>query len=281
MSKQVVSGVGARYAVVFGLATDGLPAAVHGADAGFAGTLIEGIKDLTVTDPVPQRVTHYGDDNPFAQDSLPPIEVGSFTMNTGKTNIQLDALIQGQKMRTINSNVMVAGNTDKRGSEPQLTFMAYRQALDTQKGSATMGKLRQWNFKIYPSVRISPASQGMAQTTSDKTYNATPTVVAATPWGESFSEADWGNSTAEYVEGTTDYHPRFNVWRGNGSKTSFSLSHPPYSSSELTVWVQGTGEVTPSSVNVSATNPAFTLSVAPGDDKLVFAMIETNAPGNT
>lgn len=280
MSKQIVSGIGARYGVVFELAADGLPTAVLGADAGFYGTLVEGIKSMTANDPEPQRTTHYGDDNTIAQDSLPPTEVGSFTIVTAKTNIGLDAAMNGQKVRTINSNVYVAGNTDKRGSEPQLTGMFYRQALDTQKGSATMGKLRQWHIKIYPSARYSPASQSMEQAATDKTYNATPTAVTETPWAESFNEANWGASQAEFIEFTTDYHPRLNVWRTNASKTAFSLSHPPYDSSSLTVWVEDTGEVTPSNVNTSATMPSFTLADGVAG-KMVLALIETNAPGST
>lgn len=281
MSKQVVSGIGARYGVVFELASDGLPTAVAGADLGFAGTLIEGIKSLTANDPEPQRTTHYGDDSSFAQDSLPPTEVGSFTITTAKTNIGLDALLGGMKVRTINGNVYVAGNTDKRGSEPQVTAMFYRQALDTAKGSATMGKLRQWHVKIYPSARIASTSQSMEQGATDKTYNATPTIVTSTPWAETLNEVNWGASQGEFIELTTDYHPRLNVWRPNASKTAFSLSHPPYDSSSITVWVQDTGEVTPSNVNVSATYPSFTLADGVSGGKLVMALIETNAPGTT
>lgn len=281
MSKEIVSGIGARYAVAWALDGNGLPAVVGSSDTPVQGTLIQGIRTLSATDPEPQRVTHYGDDDAFAQDSLPPAEVGSFTVTTAKTNITLDAYLEGNKLRTINSNVMRVGNSDKRGSEPLVMFAAYRQALDTGKASATLGSLRQWHVKIYPSTRLSPASQSFEQGATDKTYNATPTKVSKTPWAETFTEANWGATSGEFIEFTTDYHPRFNAWLGNGSKASFSLSHMPVDSSSLTVWVQDTGEVTPSSVNINATNPAFTLSSAPASGKLVFAMIETNSPGNS
>lgn len=279
-SKEVVSGVGVRYAVVLPLNSEGLPMPDAASAALSQGTLVQGIKTMSVTDPEIQRIQHYGDDETFAQDTLPAADVGSFAITTAKSNMILDAMVEGNKVRTVNGLNMRAGNTDKKGSSPQLMFAAYRQALDTKKGSSSFGKLRQWNLKIYPSARISTQSQGFEQGATDKTYDATPTKVSSTPWNEVFNEANWGNSNGEFIEITTDYQPRFNYGRGNGTIVAFQLSHPPFSSSHITVWVDGT-QTAPSAVDTSATNPAFTLGAAPGVGKQVFVLIETNAPGNS
>jgi hypothetical protein len=279
-AKSIISGVGARYAVIFNLGTDGLPDINSSSATMVNGSLIQGLKTVTVNDPDPQRFNHYGDDGPFAQDSLPPTEVGNITITVAKQNKVIDAMIEGNKVVTKGQLTMRAANTDKMGNEPQVFFAAYQQALDTDKSSDTFGKLRQWNLYMWPSIRLSGKTKSMEQGISDKTYAGTPTKVTETPWNEAFSESVWGNTQAEYIDTSCDYQPRFNVALGNGTITSFVLTHPPVSSDYLNVWVDGT-PATPSSVNTSSTNPAFTLSSAPGVGEKVFAIIQTDEPGIT
>jgi hypothetical protein len=279
MASRTVSGGGVRRAVVAVLDENGFPNTSGTTDLLTEFTRIGGIKTVATTDPEPQRFTHYGDDSPYAQDSLPPSEVGSFTFTTSRSNMTIDSLLEGNSTVTIGNIQVRAANTNKRGSEPLVMFAAYRQALDTDDdNTGTFGKLRQWQLRIYPSTRISPASESFEQLNTDKTYNATPTPVASTPWGQAFTEAIYGNTSAEYVDITTDYQPQLAFGEGNGVKASFSLPYAPVSSSNLKVWVDGTLQ-TPSAVNISTTNPAFTLSTAPGSLASIFALIETNQPG--
>lgn len=276
MGKSIISGVGARWGYIIPLdSADGLPSINTSTAVPAQGTIVQGIKSASFNDPEPQRITHYGNDRPFAQDSLPATDVGSFAIVTAKSNMVLDAMVEGNKVRAVDSINFRAGNTDKRGSEPQVTFMIYRQALDTTKGSATFGKLRQWHMKIYPSCRIAPSSEAFEQGATDKTYNATPTPFSYTPWNEAMNETNWGNTEGEFIDGMTDYQPVFNWWLGNGTITAFQLTHAPFSSSHLHVWQDGT-LVTPSAVATGA-NPAFTLSAAATNAKKLVALIETNS----
>jgi hypothetical protein len=278
MSKSKTAGVGIRYGAVYNL-IDGLPLPAVASATPMNGTLIEGIKTNTVSDPAPRRITHFGDDRAYAQDSLPATESGSFNFTTSKSNMDLDAMLEGGQVRTINSNKFLAGNTDNKGSEPQVLLNIYRQALDVDKTSATFGKLRQWEGRLYPSVRITKTTPSYEAENTDITYEATPTPVKYTAWGEQFTEANWGVTEGEYISYVTDYHPRFNFYRGDGTITGFALTHPPVDSNAITVWVDGTA-TTPSAVNTNSTNPAFTLGSAAGVGKLVTALIETNAPGD-
>lgn len=280
MSKTKVSGAGARYGMVMALNSDGLPLPQDASATPVQGTLVQGIKALTVTDPTPRRFTHFGDDDGFAHDSLPPNEAGAYDFTTAVTNLDLNAMVEGGIVRTINSNKMAGGNTNNRGNEPLMMFAAYRQALDVDKTSLTFGKLRQWEMRLYPSSRISKQTDGFESENTDKAYTATPTRVKYTPWNEKLTESIWGFTEAEYIEIITDYHPRINVYRGDGTITAFELSHPPFDSNQLTVWVDGT-LTAPSAVNVSSTNPAFTLGAAAAVTKQVFALIETDEPGDT
>ena len=276
MGKQIVSGVGARWGYVIPLdSSDGLPSINTSTAVPAQGTIVQGIKSASFNDPEPQRITHYGNDRPFAQDSLPATDVGSFAIVTAKSNMVLDAMVEGNKIRTVDDIYFRATNTDKKGSEPQVGFMVYRQALDTTKGSATFGKLRQWHLKIYGSVRITPAQEAFEQGATDKTYNCTPTPVSTTIWNEPYNETNWGNTEGEALDGMTDYQPVLNWWLGNGTLTSFQLSHAPFSSTHIHVWQDGT-LVTPSAVATGA-NPAFTLGAAATNAKKLIALIETNS----
>lgn len=273
-------GVGLRHMHIFLLDSSGLPMPADASATLIEGTMVEAVKTMTVNDPDPRRISHSGDDTLLAQDSLPALEAGSFDFTTSKTNLALDAMIEGGKVRTINSNNFRVGNSDNKGSEPQVMLVEYRQALDADPTSGSFGALRQWEARIYPSVRISKKSPSHEAENTDITYNATPTPVVNTPWNELFDETNWGATRGEYIENIIDYQPRWNFGRGDGTLTAFDLTHPPVDSNSLTVWVNGT-LTTPSSVNTSSTNPAFTLSSAPAVGNLVAALIETLEPGNS
>jgi hypothetical protein len=273
----IVSGVGVRYAEAFVLnPTTGLPAVAFNSGTLVSGTLIEGIKTFNYNSPTPQRIQHYGDDRAFAQDALPPTEVGSFTITTAKSNLALDAFTEGTKEVTLDSVVKArAGNTDKRGSEPQLTLSVFRQALDTKQGSSTFGKLRQWHSALVPSTRLINQIQSMDQGATVKTYEGIPTPVTATPWNQVFDETTWGATRGEYIELVTDYKPIWAFGQGNGTLTTFAVPKPPIDVAHTHGFVNGT-LATISSVNTSATNPSVTFSAAPANNAFVAVLIEHN-----
>jgi hypothetical protein len=245
---------------------------------------MERIKTFSPADPEPRRITHVGDDEPFAQDSLPPTEIGSFAVNLGQDDIRLHSLLEGSKLRSFtqgaNTVDVLAGNSSKRGSEPLVMFFTYRQALSTGKGDSTAGSLRQWECKLYPSVRLSPQSNEFGEGASDKVYQATPTKVNKSVWNEGLTEANWEAVSAEYFRFNFNAQPRLNWWLGTPTISSFQLSHAPRDADNLFVFVAGTLQ-TPSSVNTSTANPAFTLSSPPANGNFVFAVIGTDVPGNS
>ena len=276
-AKDITSGVGVRHAEAFILdSTTGLPACAFNSGTLISGTLVEGIKTFDYNNPAPQRFTHYGDDRPFAQDSLPATTIGDFTITTAKTNLALDAFTEGTKEVTLDTTVKArVGNTNKRGSEPQLFLFVYRQALDTQIGSSTFGKLRQWNSAMIPSTRIINQMQSMNAAITDAQYTGIPTPVTSTPWNAAFDETTWGATQGEYIALNTDYKPQINVGLGNGTLTQFALTKAPIDVAHTHAWVDGT-LATVSSVNTSTTNPSMTLSAAPGNNKLILALVEHN-----
>lgn len=288
-AKSIVSGVGARHAEAFIInASTGYPSASFNSGTLVGGTLIEGIKTFDYNNPTPQRINHYGDDRPFAQDSLPPTEIGSFTITTAKTNLDFDAFSEGTKVVTLDTVVKTrAGNTDNRGSEPQLFLSVYRQALDTTNGSATFGKLRQWDQAIVPSTRIINNLASMEQGATNSSYEGIPTAVTQTPWAQSFDVATWGATRGEYIKLETDYKPAWCFGLGNGTLTTFALPKPPIDVAHTHAWTNGT-LATVNSVNTSTTAPTLTLSSAPGGvgsgglgpngEALIAVMVEHSQP---
>lgn len=282
VAKQIVLGAGLRYGVAWAVdPADGLPAVGLASATPQQGTLVGGIKSATYPKPSARPVTFDGDDGVLAQDMLPSKEIGQLTFVTSKSNALLDSYLDGTNLVTIGNMTVRGYGTDNQGNEPPVGLMFYRQALDAVPSSATFGQLRQWNFTTINSARIKTEKSDNGEAATDTVYTGYPTRTPATPWGQAFSAAIWGHLTAVGLEGTVNYHPRLNFHRGDGSRTSFALSHPPVSSSELWVWVQDTGIVTPSSVSTDATYPAFTLSSAPATGKKIISLIGTNKPGNS
>lgn len=276
-AKEIVSGVGTRYGVVFVLDTNGLPYQSVASATPETGYKIDGIKTLPVNTPEPQRFTHYGDDDPFAQDSLPPTEVESFTITTAKSNMGLDAYLEGGLVKTISPLELRLADSDLRGNEPLTMSAFYRQAIDTDPDSSTFGKLRQWQGKIFPAARISPLSNSYEAGITDNSYSATPTKVSTTPWGEDVDSSTWGGARGAHIEFSSNYQPRFTVYKSNGTITNWLLTHAPASSADLLVWVGGSLTV-PGSITYGAT-PAFTLSPAvAGTTTQIFAISMTATP---
>lgn len=276
MSKDIVSGVGTRYGeIVLNDPTTGFPVSVFNSGTLQGATQIEGIKTFTYNDPDPQRFTHYGTDRPFAQDSLPATTVGDFGITTAKTNLTLDAYVSDTLVVTIDGNVEArVGNTNKKGFEPQATINVFRQALDTELGSTTFGRLRQWHMALIPSTRLVSKMQPMNAGITDKTYLGIPTPVTETPWEEALTDNIWGATSGEYMELTTTYTPIIAVGKGNGTLTTFGLPKTPIDAAHTHAWANGT-LLTVSSV--STTDNTMTVSSPIANNADIFVILETNS----
>jgi hypothetical protein len=277
-SREIVSGVGNRFGQVFILDENGLPFQDVANATMYTGMQIEGIKTLANNQPDPQKITHYGDDVPYAQDSLAPTEIESFTITTSKTNLALDAYLVGGLVKNIGNAQFVVGDSDNLGSEPLTCSMFYRQALDTVDGSPTFGKLRQWNGRIYPSGRITPKPTSYEQGATDNTYSAVPTSVTTTPWGEEFDgTTSWGANAGAHIDFTMNYQPRMAVGKGNGTITSWNLPSVPVSASEVLLWIGGSLTV-PGSITFTPSAPAVVISPAVGAGTQILAIVGSLKP---
>lgn len=277
-AKEIISGVGNRFGQVFILNSSGLPYQPTASATMENGVQIEGIKTLVNTQPPPQVIQHYGDDTAYAQDSLAPTAVEAFVITTSKTNLTLDAYLNGALVKTIQQAKFIVGDNNNVGNEPLTCSMFYRQALDTTDGSTTFGSLRQWNGRIYPSARITGQPNSYEQGATDNTYNATPTKVTTTPWGETFDGAtSWGVTNGAHIDFVMDYQPRMAVGVGNGTITGWNLPSVPVSAAELLCWVGGSLTV-PGSITYTPAAPAMTISPAVGVGVQVLVIVGSSNP---
>lgn len=279
MADDIMSGVGARYGVFLPNDDDtGLPQPAAHAVTPYKGVVIEGLKSVSVTDAEPQRIVHHGDDRSYAQDTLPSADFETYQFVTSKFNMVLDGTLDASKTRAVGTDVQLrAAGNDNKGNEVRGTMMTYRQALDTDRTSATFGKKRLYNVYIWPSVQISrqtPSFEDSAAT--DITYDATPTGVTTAPWGDAINATNWGVTESAHLEGETRYHPRINSWIADGTVGIWTLSHPPVDIDHIRVWAGTAGSVIPV-IAVNTVTPSVSIgTIAVGLP--IFAFIQTPSP---
>lgn len=277
-SSSIVAGVGARYGVVYVLDSSGLPLPATAGSLPYTGTIVEGIKDYTLTGAEPQQINHYGDDRVFAADQLAPTEAPSFAMTTGKDNQTLDKGLTGVKERVYSTTrgKFIAAETNKRGQEPQVAGWFFRQALDVAKGSPTFGSLRQYNTRSINSMKVSVNPNGAAQTLADQTYSAVITPTTKTFWGESYSNDIWGCTEASLNRGNINYPGVWHFYQGTETIGTFLLDYAPVDGDATAIMVFVAGSYTvPGSVTFGS-NPAFSLSAVPPNGSLVAALVMTD-----
>jgi hypothetical protein len=277
---QIASGAGLRNIRAWLMDASGYPDGDQSGLNGYDGFLIDGAKSFSTTVPDSQTVTHRGNDQPFAQDVLPPTELESATLTSGKTNLSADAALSATKVESIAADLVMGGmSTNKQGCEPQIILWGWRQALDTDPDSATFGN-RRYITHLYPSTRVVPKAGSMDEGSDDvNTYNVVPTVVTRKPWGVAFTELVNGYTRSQRLRLISDNPLMMESYVTSGAAATFNLNFAPISAAKTHVWFYGTPQVV-NSVDVNA--KTFTLSGAPAlstDPRLVVLYETTEVCG--
>lgn len=265
------SGVGFRNAVLFALNAAGLPAAT--ASTPYEGVRITGNKVLTITEPEPRRIPYTGDDGIFGLDVLPPNEILTAELHTGKVNDELDALVGGIKKFTVGEMALLGINTDKKGYEPQVGMIAYRQAQDTDPESATFGA-RSWEFRVFPKVQIISRESGFADTPDERVYTLVPAYVTSHLWGAAFTEAAEGFTRSQMIRGNAWGKPKIVAWLGDATEDEFLFPTDAQASAAAKVAVFVNGTIQTTGITVATTGVTFT--APPAAAAVIVAVYETN-----
>ncbi len=269
---KVVSGAGFRHARFFALGSDGAVVVATAGATGYEGMLAQGASSLTPNFAEPEVITHYGDDNVFAADTLPPTEVGTIDFKTSKSNLDLDAMLQGVKVNTIGDMQVMGMGTDQQGREPLVGLFAYRQALDTDESSPTFGS-RRWKYMVVPKAHAIPKGGAMEKSAGDENgYTIQPTPSKTHLWGAEYTKAADGYTRGKVSFGITEKEPNVVAWKGDGTVTVFNLptDKPAASAAKVYFWVDG--EYKPTGPTASAT--AITFLTAPAAGVIIFCLYE-------
>lgn len=276
---KIATGAGFRHAQVLPLGSDSIPLVGTTGATGDVGKTASGAKTLTVNIPDPQTLTHTGDDRVQNIDMLPATEGVTAELKTGKTNLELDALLSGVEAFALGDMQAMLHQTDQQGCEIQATLLAYRAAQDADPDSASKGA-RRWVWILFPSAQIFPKPASMEEGAVDEnTYTVVPQVVTAWPWGIAFLASTEGATEAQFIRGISEGPPLIEGWTGDGSVTAFDLSETARATGAIKVyhWVAATETVTDVTLSVTLTTSSITFTTAPANNDKVFAFYETTS----
>lgn len=274
-----VSAAGFRHARIYQLYDTGLPyASVAGATA-YAGVQIDVAKTFTPTFPDAQNVVITGDDHVRGQIVLGPNEAVTAELAVGKSNLTVDALLQGINVVTAGDQKYMLRETEKRGCEGMFGLLAYQQAIDNVVGSATRGKTL-WRAMWMPKARIVAKPGGMEEGNAAQTsYMVYPSVVSSHLWGMVFTTGSEGALEAQAVEHIFNGPPLLNAWLINATPTlTLTLSGTARADEAGTGfdiriyrWASATGVVT--DITAACTLGASSITVVgPVEDDIVTAV---------
>lgn len=275
MGSKIASGAGLRHIRYYLLDSNGYPdtSSLSGSD-GYAGRRLEGAKAFNANLPDANTIRHTGDDVVFAQDQLPPTELETATLTTGKTNLTADAELGNIIIREIGTDIeLLSTGTDKAGQEAQIGLLAWRQALDTENAGASKGQRRYVNYLYHSAKMFAKGSTPQEGGADENSYNVVPTPVTQMLWGEDFTLEDDGYTTAVKSIFITEKPVMIEAYKAPGSVTTFLMDFAPITAAKTHAWVNGV-PATVSSVNV--TLKTFTLSVAPSANAIVVVLYESN-----
>lgn len=271
----VRSGAGVRNFQIFALDSNGYPAATT--TAAYEGIQMSGIRSLTITDPAPRVVTHFGDDRVIALDVLPPTEALSGEMVVSKINDTADAALQGgPKSFTVGQFKLYPVRTDKSGSESQVGVLVYQQAVDSDRDSASNYGKRYWNCNIFPKAWVFPRQPGFDENPTAVTYTVQPQIVMKHLWGVDFNTTTEGVDDAQVIRGVSIDKPHLCAFKGDGSTTNFTLTTPATSVASMKVWDATDGSDEAANVTLTTSTIGFTTGGAPTADHIIVSLYEVS-----
>lgn len=262
-------GVGARYATMFELGSDGyfIPATSDPQDA-YEGVQLVGAQTFNVNLPDYRRISHQGDDRVLQVDFLPPTEQATAELNVAEEDLSNLAIMTSVIVRTIGEAKMIGLATDQQGNEPDVGLLLFQQAVD-ESGS------RRWRSYLIPKARLSPRPSGFNENPATHNIQVAMSISSAHIWGTAFSAVDDGFTESQLLIVHTQYKPKLVGFEGDGTTTVFSF--PAAFQAQATtkihgVWVNGVVQVI--TTDYTATTAAITFEAgsipASGENIVVF-----------
>jgi len=263
----VRSGVGFRHVVVIPLNADGYPNATD--TTPYEGTQISGAQALTIDDPEPRDIVHFGDDRVFQRDVLPPTTPISGELRVRKISDTVDAALGDDASFTVGEAKMFGIGSDNKGDENQVAILAYRQALNSDTSSGDYGK-RYWEARLFPRAYVIGRESGFEDSPEEKAYAVRPLFVKEHLWGEAFATGTEGFEQAQGIRIVSEYKPKVVGFLGDGSQVTFVLptSYPAQATGKMLMWNNGVEQTAGYTFRI--TDIVFSSAPSDGDDIVLF-----------
>jgi hypothetical protein len=268
-----VSGVmftsGARKGVAFPLnPTTGLitPPAAQPTATGYYGLRWTGFSAFRGNFPKARKISYKDGDRVKAIDWLPPTEGAEASIETSATNMDLIAMLGGQKIKALGTAKMIQVMTNKQGFEPDIALHFIQQGEDYDLG------IRRWMSYLLPVAKAIFNPAGMGESEESMTFDVAPNISKRTILGTTMTEADDGTLSSQLGMMMSEGFPYICIWKGDGVVDDF-LFDPAIPALNNTTAFLG---LTVNGVAVTETRltTGVTFASPPVDEDIIIALYE-------
>lgn len=245
-----------------------------GAIAGQPMLRLRGARTLPVQIPEPERVPVTGDNEILASFQFPGGELPAGILELAVNDMDFNAIAQGTKVRTLGDYAL--GSLAPNGNVyPTICLSLMRQTSKQDSGETG---LPGWEGKWIPRCTITPLD---AETT-ERAFSPYRYAININPsdrsmLGYTFTEGIDGVTSMAMMDFEGDYPPHQDNWKGDASRTAFTLNYTPVNPTNVMVCLNGVLQTYTAHYTVSGNT--LTMLTAPGSGVVLNALYAV-APGD-
>jgi hypothetical protein len=231
----------------------------------YMGVRFVGAKSWNLNIPKQRRIFHTDADRVGAADFLPPTETAGATIAVSADNMDLDAILTGNKKTALGEAVSMAVLSSNQGYEPLIALHLWQQSLDTSS------RLRTWRSWLVPRAKAVPMDSGFADKEVDGQYDVMMTPSSTNIFGVNLSTSFDGATDSQLFKTMTQGRPAIAAWLADGYTTEFTFPvgyTPAISAAKVAVYVNGV--LKSSGITVTTTKVTFDVAPLANDDVDIF-----------
>lgn len=200
-------------------------ALVAGATSGGGLVRLEGMKSAALTLPESTRLTQTGDGKPQGTFLLSPVEDVSGQLNMGILDLNYENMAQGTSIYTLD-DMQISPMSPADPSFVDHLMLLSRPAKSKEAATTGLGR---WLNYLIPILNASPRGDSAIteRELADAIYDLVGNKAAYFPWGDALDSGNVGTSQAAAFRIITEYPLMIDVFVGDNSETTYTLSKLP------------------------------------------------------
>lgn len=247
-----------------------LTGATAGSATGHPMIRLRGARTVPVELTEPERLTVLGDNEPLVQFQFPGAELPSGILEMSVRDQSFEALIQGTREESIGD--LTAGALGPSGtSTPDMCLLLMREA---KKYEGAVKGVASWEILFVPQCQIVPLFSNFTQREFNPyRYSIVLSQSGRAPYGPTYTELTRGTQSMTLDPIVSDNPVWVEVWQGNGSQATWTLTYIPKTTSKVYVY-KNNGVRDP---GATVSGQTITNPVAPLTGQYVHALYEVDA----